>query len=33
MNTRKNAYRNVPFFRSLGYGSIIVARKRPSESP
>ena len=25
--------RGVPFFRSLGYGSIVVARKHPSESP
>ena len=33
MNTRKNVYQKAPFFRSLGYGSIVVARKRPSESP
>ena len=33
MQSQIDRLRKAPFFRSLGYGSIVVARKRPSESP
>ena len=33
MQSQMDRLRKAPFFRSLGYGSIVVARRHPSESP
>ena len=32
MQSQMDRLRKAPFFRSLGYGSIVVARRHPSES-